>query len=160
MIIAMDGVNYMENNTLAYVAFYIANTRVNPKLRLWDKIVSYIDGSPYSHVELAIPLERESSTFMCYSSSIRDGGVRKKQIELTSEHWILVPVKIDLSRAMAVFNYYEGCGYDLLGLGSTKWKWFPNIPNHFFCSEIVANMLGKIDCSNYGVKRLYEDLTS
>lgn len=139
--------------TKTYLAFYIGKTRKNPSVRFWDKLICWVDKSPYSHVELAVHIRDD--LFECYSSSIRDGGVRKKLI-IIDNHWKLVPIECDLSRALQVFREFKGFKYDILGLGSTKWYWFPNIPNRVFCSELCACMLGIPDYSNYGVRRLFE----
>lgn len=141
-------------NPNTFLAFYIADKEVNPKLRFWDKVTCFFDKSPYSHVELAIP--RDDGLFDCYSSSVRDGGVRTKPIDLNTGHWQLMPVTIDLNHAMQVFQAEQGKPYDWLGLISTKYYWFPSRSDAWFCSEICACMCGIWDNGNYGVKRLYE----
>lgn len=53
----------------------------NALVRRWTR-------SPYSHCELVIG-------DYCYSSSLMDKGVRRKQIILKPEHWMLVPLPSD-----------------------------------------------------------------
>lgn len=138
-----------------YLAFYIGSTRENKLTRyLWDGIVTKVDGSPYSHVELAV--KRDDGLYNCYSSSYRDKGVRCKVMDLQSGHWELVPVTLDLARALQVFYAEQGKPYDFIGLFSTKHPWWVSKQNAWFCSEICACMCGIYDYSNYGVKRLYD----
>ena len=58
--------------------------------RLSDWIIRTLTGSPYSHCELAVPCA--DGQYDCYSSSIRDGGVRLKTMPLPPEKWDLIPV--------------------------------------------------------------------
>lgn len=141
----------MNNYNNTYLAFYLGR---NPEATIWDKLITIIDGSPFSHVELAIK-NSLSSYYDCYSSSPRDGGVRHKQMALNPSQWVLVPININLTFAMEIFNIYKGLPYDLWGLATTKVKWLPNRTDKMFCSELVACMYGLPDYSNYGVKKLY-----
>jgi len=49
-----------------------------------NRLICWWTGSPYSHCELVI-------NGTCYSSSIRDGGVRGKTMALPSDKWDAVP---------------------------------------------------------------------
>lgn len=139
--------------TDAFLAFYIAD-----KGNRWDKIISAIDGSPYSHVELAVPKQDGHQTYYeCYTSHQAEGGVRMKRMTLDTGKWVLIPIKTDIEYAMRVFNKEKGRRYDWLGLVTTKVKWLPNSSKQWFCSELVAAMLNLKDCHNYGVKRLWKE---
>lgn len=132
-----------------YLAFY------KGKGTWIDKLIRYIDGSKYSHVEFVI--KQQDGKYKCYSSSARDGGVRLKYMNLNSNNWDLIPIKT-INNFMDIFFIYQFSGYDYLGLFSTKWGWFPNIPNRVFCSELVAKMLGIPNAETYGIKKLYDSL--
>ena len=116
--------------------------------RLSDWIIRTLTRSPYSHCELAVlipPLNGGSddhAVFDCYSSSIRDGGVRVKTMPLPADKWDLIPVN-QQDAYIDVLNYFaqtRGKPYDFIGAcgvvlgikGSLK-KWF--------CSEWCAAAL-------------------
>ena len=117
--------------------------------RLSDWIIRTLTNSPYSHCELAVlipPLNGgpdDHAVFDCYSSSIRDGGVRLKTMPLPADKWDLIPIN-QLDAYIDILNYFaqtRGKPYDFIGAcgvvlgikGSLK-KWF--------CSEWCAAALG------------------
>lgn len=136
----------------AYLAFYLGK---NPEAKLWDNVITIIDGSPFSHVELAIK-DPSLPYFDCYSSSPRDGGVRHKQMTLNPSQWRLVPVAIDIDYAMGLFERERGRQYDWLGLATTKLTFLKSSKTKWFCSELCATMCQIPNSGNYGVKRLYD----
>ena len=72
----------MTQKTL-YLALYKGNREgwgiASIKARFGDWITRKITRGIYSHCEIAYPLP--SGGYACYSSSIRDGGVRMKVLE-------------------------------------------------------------------------------
>ena len=117
--------------------------------RLSDWIIRTLTRSPYSHCELAVLIPPpdgdpdDHAVFDCYSSSIRDGGVRLKTMPLPADKWDLIPVN-QQDAYIDVLNYFaqtRGKPYDFIGAcgvvlgikGSLK-KWF--------CSEWCAAALG------------------
>lgn len=135
---------------MVYLAFYKSSS---PTATAWDKTIAFLDGSMYSHVELAV--KREDDSYDCYSSSNRDDGIRYKNMKLDPEKWDLVPV--DVSSRTVVDKYLEnkGCKYDYLGLLATKIKFMKGFKKRWYCSEFCAYVLGYKDYHNYGVKRLF-----
>lgn len=116
---------------MSYLAFYKASGNYE------DKLIRFRTQSHVSHVELLID-------GICYSSSPRDGGVRKKVINLEPNKWDLVAVPwLQSSQALRVFKKHSGAEYDLLGVLVGQ---LFNVPIHdrdkCFCSELVAEMLG------------------
>ena len=117
--------------------------------RLSDWIIRTLTGSPYSHCELAVlipPLNGDPddhTVFDCYSSSIRDGGVRLKTMPLPADKWDLIPVNrqdvyIDVLNYFAQtrgkpYDFIGACGV-VLGINGSLKKWF--------CSEWCAAALG------------------
>lgn len=97
----------------------------------YDKLIRIATFSKYSHCELVI-------SNVSYSSSPRDGGVRKKYIDFKPEHWDFVEVEGNPARALTVFNLYNGAKYDLWGAVKTVIPFFRNSSDKWFCSEIVA----------------------
>ena len=63
----------------------------------FHKVVCWWTRSKYSHCELVI-------NGTAYSSSSRDKGVRKKEIDFSSGKWDLYPVELD---EVFVLNFYE-----------------------------------------------------
>lgn len=132
-----------------HLAFYIADQG-----KLLDRIISKIDSSPYSHCELIIE-DLGNKHYDCISSSHRDGGLRRKVIDMTTDHWELVPVQCDLDYAVRWFNKRQGFGYDYLALIRTIVPGFYNPERLVFCSEACADMLELIDPGSYGLEKLY-----
>lgn len=102
---------------------------------LFDKIIRIVTRSKYSHCELVMD-------GICYSSSIRDGGVRMKAILLEEDKWDVLD--IDGNRAKAVTWYLSNVNkkYDWLGAITSVLPITLNFKNKFFCSEALAYMLG------------------
>ena len=109
--------------------------------RLSDWAIRTLTRSIYSHCELAVACE--NGQYDCYSSSVRDGGVRMKTMKLPAEKWDLIELcQMNLFEETALlFERTQGQGYDWLGaLGvvlhthQDKDKWF--------CSEWCAAALG------------------
>lgn len=89
----------------------------------------------YSHCELVID-------GFCYSSSERDGGVRRKAVDLNSGHWDVFDITGNEQKVLLWFQEHDGENYDWVGivrfiLPSLK----PN-PKHWFCSEACGEALG------------------
>lgn len=120
------------------IAFY------KSKSHPFNRFVSWWDRGPYSHCEL-VGEDLGDNTFMCYSSSARDGGVRKKKIKLDVNKWDVVEVDGDFEFAMTWFNKYEGCGYDYLGLVGFLFRIVEGQKSRFVCSESICEMLGYKD---------------
>lgn len=92
-------------------------------------------GSKYSHAELVID-------GICYSSSSRDGGVRKKVIDLNSGKWDLINVIADKQYALDWFSKHEGCKYDWANIARFVIPVVHEDKNKFVCFETVGYMLG------------------
>ena len=92
--------------------------------------------SPYSHVEIVI-------NGVCYSSSMRDGGVRKKVIDLDKPWWRVIPITWrDEEAALRVFRRYEGEPYGYGDLLAQHVLRLPVDDPGLLCSELCALMLG------------------
>lgn len=121
--------------TNVYLALYKGKKDgrgINPFLiRLRDGFMRKITRGKYSHCEIAIETEN-SGEYRCFSSSIRDGGVRMKVIPLPSEKWDLTPVPSHVAMcATKLFNQTKGRKYDYmgaiglyLGISHEKKRWF------------------------------------
>ena len=129
-----------------YVAFYKHKRELDSK-------------GKYSHCEVAIQEENDTN-YTCYSSSNRDGGVRKKYMELQPERWDLVEIdqsKIKVSDIKSIYNKTVGCKYDFFGACGVILG-FGNAKSRYFCSEWCAEALKLKRPHKYSPVSLYRYL--
>ena len=107
--------------------------------RVSDWIIRTLTGSPYSHCELAVPCA--DGQYDCYSSSIRDGGVRLKTMPLLPEKWDLIPVDVKPEQVYEALAATFGAKYDWLGATGVIARWRHD-KRKWFCSEWCAWTLG------------------
>lgn len=123
--------------------------------RLKDGLIRFFTRGIYSHCELVVErveylngyhYEREI-IYDCYSSSPRDGGVRKKQININKDKWDLIPLNgVTETQIKGYFEQTKGKSYDWLGaLGVVLFT--PQSRDKFFCSEWCFNAIFN---SNHG----------
>jgi hypothetical protein len=115
---------------LMQIAFYKGQgNKFNQLIRWWTK-------SPYSHVELII-----NGTW--YSSSHMDGGVRSRRITGKSGNWDIYDIPHSEDYALDIYSGAVGYGYDWTGIiGSQILPFGVQWPWHYFCSELVGEMMG------------------
>ena len=106
----------------------------------WNDIGGHLTAwwtrSPYSHVEIVI-------NGVCYSSSLREGRVRPKPIDLTPSWWRVIPITWrDEDAALRVFRRYEGEPYGYWDLLTQHVLRLPVDDPGLLCSELCALMLG------------------
>lgn len=138
----------MTKKTL-YLALYKGNREgwgiASVKARFGDWITRKITRGIYSHCEIAVPCANGDCAYggyACYSSYIRDGGVRVKKMDLMSEKWDLIELpgvtSADLDR---VWQAAQGKKYDWSGAIGTVLK-IRQRPDKWFCSEFAAAVMG------------------
>lgn len=91
----------------------------------------------YSHTEVCID-------GVCYSSSVRDKGVRPKIIDLHSGKWDIIDItsEVNKEKALEVFKSNAGKKYDWFGALGFGLPFLKQNPNKEYCFEINAKMLG------------------
>ena len=100
------------------------------------RLICWWTRSPYSHVEIVI-------NGVCYSSSLRDGGVRAKPIDLNKPHWRVISIDWrDEGAALRVFRRYDGEPYGWGDLITQHVLRLPISDPGLLCSELCALMLG------------------
>ena len=108
----------------------------------WQDVAGYVIAawtrSAFSHCELVVD-------GWCYSSSIRDGGVRRKQIDLTQPHWTVIDIDADPAKVLALFERTAGEPYGWLDLLTQQVLRLPVSSAGWFCSEWCAKALGLTD---------------
>jgi len=113
------------------VAFYKAN---QPYADWTDRLIAFYTKGKYSHTELII------DDFM-YSTSPRDGKVRKKKHIYCENIWDYVEVKnIEKEKILEFFELTKGQKYDYIGILGFVIP-FKDRSNEWFCSEWVSNAL-------------------
>ena len=136
----------MTNNRI-YLACY-KGRRDGSGAQVWaarftDWLTRVLTRGQYSHCEIAVALD--GGQFECYSSSIRDGGVRCKTMPLPSEKWDLIELP-DVAGSLktnlaAVFAQTQGQRYDLAGALGVVFKTRQR-SGRWFCSEWCGQVLG------------------
>lgn len=123
-----------------YLAFYKHRRKIeNIKTfgyAVFDFITRIATRGDYSHCEVA--MLRDDGLYDCYSSSARDGGVRKKTMPLPPHKWDLMAVGCSKQQVVDFYHKTKGAKYDWLGaLGLV----LPLTQNHgrYFCSEWCFN---------------------
>ncbi|MGR6980797.1 enoyl-CoA hydratase [Testudinibacter sp. P27/CKL/0425] len=136
-----------------FLALYKGHkTGKSPKalmMRFSDWLTRKLTKGKYSHCEIAVKHTQwltghhydYEEYFVCYSSSIRDGGVRKKVNDVTNEKWDLVPLTgVSESQVELYFQLTKGKRYDWWGAIGVVFGMKEN-SNKFFCSEWCANAI-------------------
>ncbi len=128
--------------TKVYLAFYQGRKKVtgikSALFRFTDWVTRVATKGEFSHVEIAI--QSGHSEFECYSSSSRDGGVRRKPMTFDDKNWVLVPIKANPISIQSYFMETKHLKYDLLGAIASTIP-FIQLKNRQFCSEWVFNAL-------------------
>lgn len=138
-------VNGVPAFTPVRLAFYKAKGTINDRLIRWGT------NSPYSHVELIGPDGRG------WSSSVREGEVRKKEINF-GDHWDIIELPwMDVNVACDRMDPEMGKSYDYIGIMfSHVLSLSRSHPDKWFCSEIIAFSLGLPDPHLYSPGSLSE----
>lgn len=141
-----------------YLAFYKGKKKGKgikaAYYRFFDWLIRTVTKGEFSHVEIVTSSHK--GIFECYSSSIRDGGVRRKLMPLNSDDWVLVPID---PGTMWLSDYYEQTKhqkYDFLGAIASTIP-FVQKKDRQFCSEWCYNALeyGRTDGWRFSPNDLY-----
>lgn len=146
-----------------YVAFYKYKRPVKSLQSLWfrvaDEVTKFFTKGKYSHCELAV--EQEDGSFLCYSSSVRDKGVRKKVIDIKEQDkWDLEEVTHLKVTSESIEEFYQNTKdkkYDLTGALGVVLRLKDN-GNKYFCSEWCAEAIGYHRPFDYSPVELYNKL--
>lgn len=121
-----------------------------------DWLVRKATGGEYAHCEIVV--KRIDGQFDCYSSSLRDDGVRCKTMSLPSEKWDLIPIQQDylslIYRLNTHFGATKGQKYDYWGAIGVVWQIGRQRPKRWFCSEWCAEVLGLENPAQYSPNSL------
>ena len=126
--------------------------------RLVNRLICLVTRGKYSHVELVLQ-ELGNGLYLCLSSSMLDGGVRIKAIDLNSGNWDMVDIagQVTYEQAMAWFYKHHTAKYDYTGALRYAIKWFKQARGKFYCSEAASDILRR-PTSNHP-QGLYDAIT-
>ncbi|MGR6981220.1 enoyl-CoA hydratase [Testudinibacter sp. P27/CKL/0425] len=127
-----------------YLAFYkgrkTGKTPTALLARFSDWLTRKLTKGIYSHCEIVSSIG--GCYFDCYSSSIRDGGVRLKTMPLPPSKWDLIELNsISETDITAFLEQTQGKKYDWFGAIGIVLN-FRNARSKYFCSEWCAETLG------------------
>lgn len=111
---------------------------------LFDAVVRWWTGGPYSHCELVLGYNPDGSA-LCASASKQDGGVRVKALQLLPERWDCYNCHVRPQQWRAAERFFKlnaGAPYDTLGLFGFVLRRGLEQRGKWFCSEAVAAALG------------------
>ena len=111
-----------------------------PLKALADSVTRFFTKGRYSHCEIAI--KSSETAYDCYSSSVQDGGVRCKQIDVSDmSKWDLIPLNnVSEERIKSYFNSTLGCKYDWWGALGVVLR-IKQKRSKYFCSEWCFNAI-------------------
>lgn len=125
--------------SIHWTAFYRGRGRIS------DHVIRAATRSPFSHVELIRQDERprRGETVRCISASLRDGGVRIKDITLDAGKWDVYAVPWAPEDAWARAEAQLGEPYELWTMMfSQLLNLRRNRRGSWHCSELVGHALG------------------
>lgn len=124
--------------------------------RISDDLTKILTKGKYSHCEIVI--KQKNGKYQCYTSSIRDKGVRVKDMELPLDRWDLIELtQFNVSQIKRFYNKTKGCKYDFLGALGVVLH-FGNNKKRYFCSEWCAEALGLPEPHKFSPNSLYRYL--
>lgn len=119
--------------------------------RLAARAIQWWTNSIYSHCELVVD-------GWCYSSSVMDKGVRRKQIDLTSDKWDLID--LPWADAAQIVAYFRETDHHRYGWPSLITSQLLNLNRPVngaqFCSEWCAAALYLPNPASYSPESLYQ----
>lgn len=125
------------------IAFYKKNA---PRATFYDKLVAWWTNSDVCHTEIVIDDYQ-------YSSSPRDGGVRKVPHRIDHHTWEYLDLEItekDLLKGLIFFEKTKNCKYDWMGIFGFISP-FKDREDRYFCSEWSSKFLIIV-----GVSKLFD----
>lgn len=149
------------------LAFYKGKKSENPDTTFFDRLVCFVTGSRYSHVELVYYYVKESNVGYCWTSSPRDNGVRMACLQFVPHHWELFEytghmpghlVEGTMKEISDWFKPKEGMKYDWVGAVATVIRVIKQIESKYFCSEIIAEFFAFFKPHRYTPKKLFNKL--
>ena len=138
------------------ILFYKGRKRDNPKATFLDRLICFVDGGMYSHVEFIVPVSQPVPGYVTtWGSHAMRGGVSDGLFHESEAYDI---VELDSTNLGALYNNIGKLfgKYDFIGLPRTKWSWWCKPNGRYFCSSLMAASF-KIEHAHYmGVEDFYQ----
>jgi hypothetical protein len=129
--------------TLIRVAFRYGDAR------LFARVIGWWQRHDSAHCEVAETWG--GSVHACVGASFLDRGVRMKVIDMPPEKWRIYEIDRPASSVAAWYDRHKGDDYDVLGLLGFLWRPIRGRDRRWFCSELVANVIGLQEPHRYDV---------
>ena len=136
----------------AKVTLLFYRARGNPRATILDKIVAWLDGGIFSHVEIVTRVDGyHVYTVGCH---LFRGGVSRGYYDTRVDSCEFVTVEA-VDNGAAFFEATLGKRYSICAAMRTKWHWLPRLGG-WCCSSWVAAALGWAHAETLGVRDVYE----
>lgn len=128
---------------MIYIAYYLGTKKENTSATLMDRLICAMTKSRYSHVELVYEYNHHTKFGTCWSSSMRDGGVRRSTINFGSGHWEMYRLseQPNKGRILTWMTQQDDRKYDYFGALGVKFPWFKQSKQRWYCTELIAAAL-------------------
>ena len=123
---------------------YVASYKGKGKLFNW--VIRWLDSTVYSHTEIAL-LPFSEKSWLCCSSSMMDGGVRFKVIDIESGNWDLINFEVTQEKQDEMISFCAKSvvgkvKYDYLGMLGAGFIGLREHKKKDFCNEFVGKVMG------------------
>ena len=119
-----------------------------------DRLVAWIDGGQFSHVEIVERIEANLVyTVGCHAGR---GGVSRGIYNDIRERFELVTVDAYNPSIQAIIKGTMGAPYNYLGALRTVLPWLPEPTKGWCCSTWAADVLFLESAATFGVEKLYQ----
>ncbi len=117
--------------------------------RLFAKLICWWQGHDAAHCEVAGSWTGDFHD--CLGASFLDKGVRLKSISMPPAKWRVYEVDLPAETVLRWHEEHKGHDYDVLGLFGFLWRPVWGRSHMWFCSELVADVLGLEGSHRYDV---------
>ena len=128
------------------IAFRKAKTSWNPI----SKFISFWTKGPYSHVEFVFDHTKPRTWFGAVLSGLRF----TQDITGNLKKWDYLQLALDSAKVYALCLSVEGRKYDIAGVLSYILPFIKQDPRMYYCSEIIYDVLVKMDYLKSGEKKV------
>ena len=147
-------------NMKAYAIFYKGKRPwTEPRNKISDFVIRLFTHGKYSHCEIAVPTETPAF-YECFTSSLRDRGVRSKPMILKEDHWDKIEIDVDLQKLREFLQETDDCKYDFFGCIGVLTSKIKHSRRRYFCSEWCAKFLNIENPEKISPSKLYDILAS